>query len=295
MSGESHREKELVGEAAADRGTGADEVVHRLGSALADAFGGDALLAEAAGEFALLTEVGFNQAAQAEPGAGFAVLDRGVAGGHDLDGGIEHPAGERQRKLARQDADPRGDGVAAGDEVEREKLGAGFDPAFHDAATRRGEAGGVQGDRGFHTGLLQSRQEDAVEEVEGRRERVMGATFEFQGGRSGGLPQRGQQGLEEQAGAAGGADGEVVVARLHLPGAEDQLGRADLRTVGGAAGDFAGRFHAGQVLAHQSRPRALAADVRHAEGLAGDHRQRQGRAQHLPAAGGAVELEGFHR
>jgi hypothetical protein len=55
--------------------------------------------------------------------------------------------------------------------------------------------------------------------------------------------------------------------------------------------DFGGGQHRGQVLAQQARPAPLGANVGNAKRRAGDHRQAQRRAQHLPAADGAVEFE----
>ncbi len=61
------------------------------------------------------------------------------------------------------------------------------------------------------------------EEIEGGGEGVVGAAFEVDGAWGGGGEERGENGLEDEGGGAGGADGEVIAARFHFSGAEFQL------------------------------------------------------------------------
>ncbi len=193
-----------------------------------------------------------------------------------------------------EDADAGGVDGGAVEEFDGAEGGAGVDVAFDLAAAGGGEAGGVELDAGGGAEEGEGGEEGAFDEVEGGGEGVVGAAFEDEGGGGVGLPEGGEEGLEEEAGAAGGADGEAVAARCDFAGAEVELGGADRGAVGDAVGDGAGGVDAGEVLAHEAGLGASPADVGHAEGLAGDHGEGEGGAEHLAAAAGAVEEDGFH-
>ena len=127
------------------------------------------------------------------------------------------------------------------------------------------------------------RCEAALQEVEGRRHRVVRAARQVQAARPVGEHQRRQHGLQDQCAAAGGADGEAVVAGMDPAGAELERLRAEFGTDDGGAANLLRRQHAGQVLAHQARLGPLGADAVDAQRRAGAHGQRQRRAQDLPA------------
>lgn len=111
------------------------------------------------------------------------------------------------------------------------------------------------------------------------------------------MQQRGQQGLQDEGGAAAGADGKGVVSTHDFPRVEHEFHRSEFRAIDARFADFCGGFHAGEMLTHQPGLGPLATDVGHAKWTTGDEGQGERGAQELAAAGFARDLEdggGFH-
>ena len=195
---------------AADWGAVADEVDEGFGGAAADAFGGDVHFAAGAGEFGGVGEGCLIEAADAFSGARFAGFDGCVFAGECGECGIEDAAGDGEGEVAGGDAELEGGEFAALVEVDGLEFGAGLDVAFDDAAACGDEAGLGEGDFDVGAHLAEGGDEDAFDEFEGWCEGVVGAAFEAEGGWGGGVEECGEEGLEEEGGAACGADGELV-------------------------------------------------------------------------------------
>jgi hypothetical protein len=123
------------------------------------------------------------------------------------------------------------------------------------------------------------RKEDAVDEVERGRVDVMGAPLQHQLRRCVGKHQRREDGLEHEAGAAGGADRKMIVARLYTRRREAQFAAADGKLGAVRAADGARCLDRRDVLAHQPRPRAVGTDVLDTKRLPGHQGQRESGAQ----------------
>lgn len=84
------------------------------------------------------------------------------------------------------------------------------------------------------------------------------------------MQERRQQGLQDESGAAAGADGERISAGHDFPGVKHELYRSEFSAIDAGFADFCGGFHAGEMLAHQTRLGPLATDVGHAKWTTGD-------------------------
>jgi hypothetical protein len=173
---------------------------------------------------------------------------------------------------------------AALDEVEASELRHGLDVDVEAAAARRVEAVALKLDRHGRPRLIDEREEALADELEGRRLNVVRAALEEEETRRVGEHQRRQDGLQDEHGAAGRPDGELVLAGLDGARLEAELFGADVRAVGLGRADGGGGGDGRQVLTLQAGLVAPRPDVVDAERLARDERERQGRADDLPAA-----------
>lgn len=156
------------------------------------------------------------------------------------------------------------------------------------------EPGSLEAHGDARAQAVDQRREGALEEVEAGGERVVRAALEHQRARAGAGEQGGQYGLQDERGAAGGADGEVVLARLDALRGEGDLGRAERIARDLGPPELRCRAQGRQVLAHQARALAAGANAAHAQGLACEQREAEGGAQDLPPAFADRTVDGKH-
>lgn len=102
--------------------------------------------------------------------------------------------------------------------------------------------------------------------------------------RRAGDERRGQQRLQHQRDAAGGAHVETEFPAAQLARAKDQLRRSQLQPLDLGVTQSRDGFHRGEMLGSEARRGAPRTDVVQPDRLAGDGGKRTGRAQKLSAA-----------
>lgn len=191
----------------------------------------------------------------------------------DVDGQARDERGDRAR-----------DEGAAFEQVQRRDRGGRLH-VDADAAPAGGvKPGALEAHRHARAQAVEQGGEDPLEEVEAGGERVVRAALEHERAGAGAREQGGQHGLQDERGAAGGADGEVVLARLDALRGEGDLGRTERVARDLGAPELRRRAQGRQVLAHQTRALAAGANAAHAQGLAREQREAESGAQDLPPA-----------
>src|SRR5262249_21176626 len=131
-----------------------------------------------------------------------------------------------------------------------------------------------------------------------RRRKGVRAAGDRDGGRPIPLQSEWQiDGVQDEGGRPGGADGEVVLARLDFARLEYEYGRPDRASLVIPFADRRRGPDRRQVLGGEAWLLPIRPDVDDLERPAGEHRERQRRAEHLPAtfALGTIDLdEGRH-
>jgi hypothetical protein len=223
-AGEGHGEQELVGEVEVDGGIGCEKTVHHARGAVADFFGGNSHFAESTGHCAGIRESALDEAGHTLTGTVWELVDAGVLAGHDLEGGLEHAFGDVRGKVAEGNADAGGLVVSPIGEIEGSEAAAGRDSAGDLATAGGSESMLSELGRRMESHALQRGLVDTFEKIEGRGERIVGSSAEMKGARFVRHGEGGQQGLQEQAGAARCADSEAIVSGFDCSGVEDEFG-----------------------------------------------------------------------
>ena len=104
-------------------------------------------------------------------------------------------------------------------------------------------------------------KEAIADKLEGRGHGVVGSAFQMKGGRLSAGPKGWEKRLGKEGGGAGGADGELVIARTDGAGMEDEFSGVEFCAVSCGVAELGHGADAGEVLAHESGLRALSSDV----------------------------------
>jgi len=294
-AGEGEGQQQLIRQIGAGEGGRGEKPRHPVRGLLRERFRGGAELAEAGDDLGRMLEDGFEQqhVAGAERAGELAGLEGRLRPAEMLTRGGEFPLGDVEGKAREQGGGGDREAGAPLDAVDRGERG-GADVHLDAAAALREEAVAVEPRLDARAHAVENRQEDPLDEVEGRGGHIVRAALDDEARRPVREDERHQQGLQDETGAAGGPDRETVIAGADPARTEDELPRAEAQPLAFGAADLAGGLDRGQMLAHQSRLLALAADIGDAEGLPGDERERAGVAQHLAAAFAFRSVDGDH-
>ena len=187
-------------------------------------------------------------------------------------------------RQARGQADDGGAGDGFGrDALKRANSRRRLDARLDRPAAARVEAQLVQGDLHGDAQQLQVRRPGALQEMTARAGLDVRAPRDGNAAGAAGQCQGQIDGMQDQAGGAGGSDGERVIAALNLSRQEvqrtaSQAGAAQARPPNPGRG-----VHAHDMLGLHAGPGAAGPDVAQAERFARDQRQCQAGAENLPA------------
>jgi len=178
-------------------------------------------------------------------------------------------------------------------EVEGAEAGRGLDLYLHFAGSDGKEPGTVEGKGHGRSHAIQDGQEGLLERVEGWCGGVVGAAAKTEMGGRGCGEERGKDGLENEGGAASGADFEAIAAGFNGAGSKGEVAGVKNGALDGSVAKFGGGLDGGAMLVEEPGAAAACPQVEEAKGLAGDHREGEGGAENLSAAFalGAVDGE----
>jgi hypothetical protein len=295
------RQQQLVGQVLTDGGLRGEVALRLLHALRRHRFRADALAAEAGEEFGHLLEPHLGHADVARPLAlrRFVHLAVPLVPLQLALDDAQLPLGDVARQAGHHPARPHALERAALGQLQPVPRRRRFDLRAEPAAAAREEAVPVEPQLHLRPQRLETGQEDSIQKVERRRRLVVGAALKGRLRRRAGVQQHRQHGLEDEAGAAGGADREAVFPRLDGPRHEPQLARAGVVALHLGAGDLRHGAHRAAMLVQQPRLGASAANVPDMQRPSGDAAQRQRGAQDLPAAFAHLAVEcdrlGLHR